>query len=206
MNSSRGLSLVPGGSGRLCHPSNVPTKQGSAASRNAIQRYPELPSQRAAAEAGRLPAASIGIFCALPAKLSASQLAPELREMPGFLALAPNFRARSSRCSLLPATAGTWSSPSWWGCSPSELIHPPHICIPQMMPNKYSRYINTVVSTYMPLYVCVCTHPSRRGAREAAARGAGAEQGAPGLRGPAGTQLGWLHSDLCAVSPRPTLS
>lgn len=197
---------MPGGSGRLCHPSNVPTKQGSAASRNAIQRYPELPSQRAAAEAGRLPAASIGIFCALPAKLSASQLAPELREMLGFLALAPNFRARSSHCRLLPATAGAWPSPSWWGCSPSELIHPPHICIPQMMPNKYSRYINTVVSTHMPLYVCVCTHPSRRGAREAAARGAGAEQGAPGLRGPAGTQLGWLHSDLCAVSPRPTLS
>lgn len=83
--------------------------------------------------------------------------------MPGFLALAPNFRACSSRCRLLPATAGAWPSPSWWDCSPSELIHPPHICIPQMMPNKYSRYINTVVSTYMPLYLCACTHPSRQG-------------------------------------------
>lgn len=111
----------------------------------------------------------------------------ELREMPGFLALAPNFRACSSRCRLLPATVGTWPSPFPWDCSRSELIHPPHICIPQMMPNKYNRYKNKVVSTYMHLHMCVCTHPSRRGVRKAAARGAGgnktlggAEQGAPG--------------------------
>lgn len=93
MNSSP----VSGGSGQLCHPSNVPAKQGSAASRNAIQSHPRWVDRSCPSPAELQVPLAFFVHCQ-PGCLPPSWLLPQLRlrERPGFHFLTPNFQACSS--------------------------------------------------------------------------------------------------------------